>query len=567
VSNPAKHLLPQPVRVTLENGSFEVTPATVIYAESEQLAFSARFVAEHIGLAVGPERLKVQVGQAAPPGAISILRNVGGVAVGPEGYTLSVRPDGITIRADAPAGAFYAVQTLRQLLPVAWEYEALRPPRREAPPITVPGTTISDAPRFAWRGAMLDVARHFLTVEEVKRFIDLMALHKLNRLHLHLADDQGWRIDIRSWANLATHGGSTEVGGGMGGFYTQDQYAAIVRYADERFITVIPEIDMPGHTNAALASYPELNCDNVARPLYTGIEVGFSALCVEKEVTYKFIDDVVREIAALTPGPYFHIGGDEVKTLTPLQYAGFVERVQGIVRSHGKQMIGWDEVAPTRLDRTSIVQYWRPKTSIAEAVAKGAKVIMSVADRMYLDMKYDSDTPIGLTWAGIVSVKASYDWDPRPRHQACPKRRCWASRRRSGPRRSRTSVTTSSSPSRASPLSRRSDGRRRRRARGMSSARVSGRRVRAGRRWGSISTDRRRSPGGEVTQLPNPNSQTPNSHRLNSTMSSRMSLAWVDSSHVWEFNASCPGRTTPARGGPASLRRSRRRSRRSPGRD
>jgi hexosaminidase len=384
----------------------------VIYAESEQLAFSARFVAEHIGLAVGPERLKVQVGQAAPPGTISILRNVGGVAVGPEGYTLSVRPDGITIRADAPAGAFYAVQTLRQLLPVAWEYEALRPPRREAPPITVPGTTISDAPRFAWRGAMLDVARHFLTVEEVKRFIDLMALHKLNRLHLHLADDQGWRIDIRSWANLATHGGSTEVGGGMGGFYTQDQYAAIVRYADERFITVIPEIDMPGHTNAALASYPELNCDNVARPLYTGIEVGFSALCVEKEVTYKFIDDVVREIAALTPGPYFHIGGDEVKTLTPLQYAGFVERVQGIVRSHGKQMIGWDEVAPTRLDRTSIVQYWRPKTSIAEAVAKGAKVIMSVADRMYLDMKYDSDTPIGLTWAGIVSVKASYDWDP-----------------------------------------------------------------------------------------------------------------------------------------------------------
>ena len=391
-------------------GSFALTPATVIYAESEQFAFSARFLAEHIGLAVGPQPLTVQVGQAAPPGSIAIKGN-GTATLGPEGYLLVVRPEGITIAAD-PAGAFYGVQTLRQLLPAIWEYEGLRPPRRNVHPITIPAMDVDDRPRFAWRGAMLDVARHFLSVDEVKRFIDLMALHKLNRLHLHLADDQGWRIDIRSWPNLATHGGSTEVGGGMGGFYSQDHYSAIVRYAAERFIMVIPEIDMPGHTNAALALYPELNCDNLARPLYTGTEVGFSALCVEKDVTYKFIDDVVREIAALTPGPYFHIGGDEVKTLTPLQYRGFVERVQGIVQSHGKQMIGWDEIAPTNLLPTSIVQHWRPKTSIAEVTGKGVKVIMSVADRMYLDMKYDSETPIGLTWAGIVSVKTSYDWDP-----------------------------------------------------------------------------------------------------------------------------------------------------------
>ena len=161
---------------------------------------------------------------------------------------------------------------------------------------------VSDDPRFSWRGAMLDVARHFLTVDEVKRYVDLMAIHKLNRLHLHLADDQGWRIEIRSWPNLAAHGGSTEVGGGAGGFYTQAQYSELVRYAAERFITIVPEIDMPGHTNAALASYAELNCDGVAPALYTGIEVGFSALCVDKEITYTFIDDVVREIAAITPG-------------------------------------------------------------------------------------------------------------------------------------------------------------------------------------------------------------------------------------------------------------------------
>jgi hexosaminidase len=155
-----------------------------------------------------------------------------------------------------------------------------------------------------------------------------------------------------------------------------------------------------------------LNCDGKPRELYTGIEVGFSSLCVEKDVTYKFIDDVVREISALTPGPYFHIGGDEVKTLKPEQYNAFIERVQGIVSSHGKQMIGWDEIAPVKLAPGAIVQHWRPKTTPAEAVARGAKVIMSIADRAYIDMKYHWSTPIGLNWAAIIDVRRSYDWDP-----------------------------------------------------------------------------------------------------------------------------------------------------------
>jgi len=259
---------------------------------------------------------------------------------------------------------------------------------------------------------MLDVARHFFTVDEVKRYIDLIALYKFNRLHLHLADDQGWRIEIKSWPNLTTHGGSTEVGGGPGGFFTQAQYSDIVAYARERFITIVPEIDMPGHTNAALASYAELNCDGKARDLYTGIEVGFSALCVDKDVTYRFIDDVVREIASLTPTPYFHIGGDEVKTLTPQQYVQFIERVQKIVQSHGKQMVGWDEIAPAALLPSTIVQHWRPDGAPTAAVSKGAKVIMSVANRAYLDMKYDNSTPIGLNWAANIEVKDAYGWDP-----------------------------------------------------------------------------------------------------------------------------------------------------------
>ena len=258
---------------------------------------------------------------------------------------------------------------------------------------------------------MLDVSRHFFGVEEVTRLIDLMALHKLNRLHLHLADDQGWRIQIESWPNLTRHGGSTEVGGGPGGFYTKAQYQEIVRYAADRFITIIPEIDMPGHTNAALASYPELNCDDVARPLFTGIEVGFSALCVESEHTERFIDDVVREIAAMTPGPYFHIGGDEVKRLTPAQYELFVKRAEAIVRAQGKTMIGWDEVAAVSLDPSSVIQYWRPGAPKGNLGQTG-KVIFSPANKLYLDMKYTPATAIGLDWAGRVEVRDAYDWDP-----------------------------------------------------------------------------------------------------------------------------------------------------------
>jgi hexosaminidase len=169
---------------------------------------------------------------------------------------------------------------------------------------------------------------------------------------------------------------------------------------------------MPGHTNAALASYAELNCDRVLRQPYTGVDVGFSALCVDSPATYVFLDDVVREISAMTPGPYFHIGGDEVKTLTPAQYGQFIERVQQIVRAHGKQMIGWDEIAPVKLDSTTLVQHWRPDGSPAAAVAQGAKVIMSLANRTYLDMKYRHDTPIGQDWAALIDVQDAYAWDP-----------------------------------------------------------------------------------------------------------------------------------------------------------
>lgn len=390
---------------------FTITADTVIAVPAADPR--ARWIGEHladiIGIAAGNTRLRVDEAVAGRPNVIE-LRIDPSRQQGTETYELTVSADGAVIVAGAHAGLFYGVQSFRQLLPPWIEHEAIRFSKTR--PVVAPAGRITDAPRYGWRGAMLDVARHFFTVDDVKRYIDLMALYKLNRLHLHLADDQGWRIEIKSWPNLTAHGGQTEVGGGPGGFYTQEQYADIVHYANERFITIVPEIDMPGHTNAALASYAELNCDGQARELFTGIEVGFSALCVEKEITYKFIDDVVREIAALTPGPWFHIGGDEVEKLTDAQYNAFVERVQAIVRAHGKQVVGWADIASARLEPDTLVQVWRPKTAMGPALAQGAKAIMSIASRAYIDMKYDDNTPIGLTWAARIEVPDAYDWDP-----------------------------------------------------------------------------------------------------------------------------------------------------------
>ena len=341
-----------------------------------------------------------------PPRSVALRIDASKSALGLEGYELAVTRDAVTLTAAQPNGLFYGVQTIRQLLPWSIEHRGALNRR-----LFMPGARITDTPRFVWRGAMLDVARHFIGAEDVKRYIDLMSLYKLNRLHLHLADDQGWRIVIGSRPNLTEHGGSTQVGGGRGGYYTKAQYADIVAYAASRFITIVPEIDMPGHTNAALASIAELNCDGVAPPLYTGIRVGFSTLCVTKEETYVFVDDIVREIAEMTPGPYFHMGGDEVEKLTPDQYRRFVERVEQIIHKHGKQMIGWGEIAPAKISPTTIAQHWR-RDSSALHVARGGKVILSPSPKTYLDMKYDSTTTLGLRWAALIEVRDAYSWDP-----------------------------------------------------------------------------------------------------------------------------------------------------------
>lgn len=406
--DPSHAIIPAPLLVGTSDRSVRIDSGFAIYIDTDaapEVERVARHLVEILRPLAQPEPKRASRGDALPAGSFHLAIQDAGIP-DPEGYDLRVTDRLVTLTAQQPAGLFYGVQTIRQLLPPAVESRAAL--RRS---LSIPITSVLDRPRFAWRGAMLDVSRHFLPPADVKRFIDHMALYKLNRLHLHLSDDQGWRVEIRSWPNLTRHGGSTEVGGGPGGYYTQAELADLVAYARDRFIAIVPEFDMPGHTNAALASYPELNCNDVAPPLYTGTRVGFSALCVQRDTVYEFVSDVVREIGAIVPTPWFHIGGDEVERLTAAQYRGFIERVQRIVTSHGKRMIGWGEIAPAALDSTTIVQHWRRDSSRVHA-ARGGSVILSPSSRAYLDMKYDSTTVLGLRWAGLISVRHAYDWDP-----------------------------------------------------------------------------------------------------------------------------------------------------------
>ena len=426
----AHRLVPIPTSVVAATGApfvFSASTAIVIDGSAEVMQtgeFLARILRKSTALRLPVRRANRA---ASAPGNVLLLRvdtsALANVVTPPgtrdEGYTLDITADTIRIVARTPAGVFFVVATLRQLLP--WGVEAEQSALRLAPVVSVPAGRITDSPRFAWRGSMLDVARHFFTVDEVKQHIDLMALYKLNRLHLHLADDQGWRIAIASWPKLTTVGGSTEVGGASGGFYTKADYTDIVRYAAARHITVVPEIDMPGHTNAAIAAYPRLGCSRPTPSIfgagtqpagvYTGIRVGWSALCPDKAITWKFVNDVVREIAAMTPGAYVHIGGDEVEVLTHEQYARFVERTQAIVAKYGKTMVGWEEVGKAKLRKGSIAQLWRSDTALL-AVKQGNQLIMSPGARTYLDMKYTPTTEVGLRWAGYVELQTAYDWDP-----------------------------------------------------------------------------------------------------------------------------------------------------------
>ena len=396
-----KHsLIPFPTSIIPSTGSFVVSNTTEISIEpSGQLEALGKYLAEQIRETTGIRNV-INFTRDDQKGGNVRLALDGDTDLGEEGYELSITSNGIKLSAYRAAGLFYAIQSLRQLLP---PYPVQN--------VSLPAVSIRDTPRFRWRGAMLDVARHFFGVEDIKRYIDLIAHYKMNTLHLHLTDDQGWRIEIKSWPQLTEIGGRTQVGGGGGGYYTQEQYKEIVEYARSRYVAIVPEIDTPGHTNAALASYPELNSSEEAPALYEGTQVGFSTLWINTEITYQFLDDVIGELAAITPTPYIHIGGDEARSTPEEDYKKFIKRIQEIVISHGKIAIGWSEIGDAEILPGTIAQHWFG-SGYRGAKRQGAKIILSPADKTYLDMKYDNASPLGLDWAALISVKSSYDWEP-----------------------------------------------------------------------------------------------------------------------------------------------------------
>ena len=326
-------------------------------------------------------------------------------ALAAEAYRLEVDQQRAVITALEPTGLVRGVQTLIGLI-------ARDPGHGGA---VVEPVLVVDRPRFAWRGLMLDLARHFFDVETIRTVIEVMASLKLNVLHLHLTDDQGWRVEIPSRPELVAVGGPTAVGRDPGGWLSTADYAELVAFAAAHAVTVVPEIDLPGHVNAALSSDGALSPDGRRKPAYTGVEVGFSRLHAALPATAPFIRDVLTEVAGLTSGPYLHIGGDEVLTMEPSEYVELVSMALDAVGAAGKRVVGWQEIAAVPLPAGAVIQYWDEREDLAPvlaAVDRGAQVLLSPAKRVYLDMKYDDATPVGSEWAGHIGLESAYSWEP-----------------------------------------------------------------------------------------------------------------------------------------------------------
>jgi hexosaminidase len=353
--------------------------------------------------------------------------------LGDEGYRLTVDDSGIAIEANTGAGLFYGAQTLEQLLPDQPDAD-----------IEVRHVQIVDWPEYRWRGIHLDVSRHFFPVSVVEQYIDLAARYKLNMFHWHLTDDQGWRIEIKKYPRLTQIGGcrdGTQVGGEgktetdgkrYCGFYTQDQIREVVAYAKERYVTIVPEIDMPGHSVAAIASYPWLGCDGKQYAVRELWGVSTQIMC-PTEKTFAFIDDEIGELASLFPGPYVHIGGDEVPTdawqaspfVTSLMarehlrsYAAvqgyFTRRVEAIVAKHGKRVVGWDDILAGGVAPGTTVMAWDDVKSAVAAAKTGTDVVINPDGPLYFDAAQGNETYEPLSIGGLTTLQMVYDFDPMP---------------------------------------------------------------------------------------------------------------------------------------------------------
>ena len=433
-------VIPMPHEIVAAQGSPFVLKSGVkiLYPEGNaQMQRNAELLAEYLKTATGKDFAV----EAGTEGKNAIVLALGVDNKNPEAYELKVAGEGVTVKGATEAGVFYGIQTLRKSLPVAVGAN-----------ISLPAVDIKDAPRFAYRGAHFDTSRHFFTVDEVKTYIDMLALHNMNRMHWHFTEDQGWRIEIKKYPKLTEIGSKrseTVIGKNSGkydgvpheGFYTQEEAKEIVKYAAERFITVIPEIDIPGHMQAALASYPELGCTGGPYEVWKMWGVSEDVLCIGNDQSLKFLEDVFAELIEIFPSEYIHIGGDECpkvrwaqcpKCQARIKQLGLKsdakhtkeERLQSYVISHiekflnehGRQIIGWDEILEGGLAPNATVMSWRGEGGGIEAAKQHHDVIMTPNTYLYFDYYQSKDTdnePLAI--GGYLPVERVYSYEPMPK--------------------------------------------------------------------------------------------------------------------------------------------------------
>ena len=428
-------IIPQPASLTQTQGEFIITGNTHIYlcSETEDLGPVADFLNREFSSVFG-KPLKVKNGCGRRGISVSL-----DTETGPEAYCLEISPERISIKAGGPAGAFYACQSLVQLCPA--DMKTLK----DVSGIALPCCTVRDEPAFAYRGMMLDVSRHFFTVAQIKELLDLLAMHKINTFHWHLTDDQGWRIEIKKYPELINIGSYrpyttvkrtlTPDNTPYCGYYTRDDIREIIDYAGDRFITVIPEIEMPGHSSAALASYPWLGCKGEGYKVWCKWGISKDVYCAGKESTFEFLEGVLDEVMELFPSEYIHIGGDEcrkesweacdscqarihdegLKDEKELQ-SYVMKRIEKFVESRGRKIIGWDEIYDGGLSPTATVmsRYGNRRTS--QVIECGNDVIMCPGAHCYFDyyQSYDHDSePVAhMGNNGCLSVEQAYGLNP-----------------------------------------------------------------------------------------------------------------------------------------------------------
>ena len=427
--NQGINVIPKPLSLVQNEGSFKVTKSTKFYASTPEAKTIATFFASKIESSTGYD-LAISEEEVSSNAIALLIDN--SLEVNDEGYTLDATDKLVSIKAKTAKGLFYGMQTLMQLLPA--EIESTTVVNGIA--WTLPCVTIKDEPRFAYRGIMLDPCRHFIPVENIKKQLDVLALFKINQFHWHLTEDQGWRIEIKKYPKLTEIGSKRVDGEGTeySGFYTQEQIKEVVAYASERFINVIPEIELPGHALAAISAYPDLSCkgDSLSPRIIWGVEE--DVYCAGKEETFKFLEDVISEVVTLFPGEYFHIGGDEcpkvrwekcplcqkrmrenkLKNEHELQ-SYFVQRIEKVLASHGKKMIGWDEILEGGLAPSATVMSWRGEDGGIAAASMDHDVIMTPGSNgMYLD-HYQGDSKIEpVAIGGYTLLEKTYSYNPVP---------------------------------------------------------------------------------------------------------------------------------------------------------